>query len=45
MQIKRMTANLYAEQIEDCVAFWVERLQFAKTIEVPGDDGLVFAAR
>lgn len=44
MQIKRMTANLYADRIEDCVDFWVKRLEFAKTVEVPGDGGLVFAA-
>lgn len=44
MQIKRMTANLLADRIEDCVDFWVDRLQFEKTAEVPGDGGLVFAA-
>ncbi|HWF08913.1 MAG TPA: VOC family protein [Bryobacteraceae bacterium] len=44
MEIKRLTANLYADRIEDCVAFWVDRLQFEKTVEVPGEGGLVFAA-
>ncbi|HEX4278109.1 MAG TPA: VOC family protein [Bryobacteraceae bacterium] len=44
MHIKKLTANLYADRIESCVAFWVDRLQFEKTVEVPGDDGLVFAA-
>lgn len=44
MQMKRMTSNLYADRIEDCVDFWVNRLHFEKTIAVPGDAGLVFAA-
>jgi uncharacterized glyoxalase superfamily protein PhnB len=44
MQIKKMTPNLYADRIEGCVDFWVSRLQFEKTIEVPGDGGLAFAA-
>ena len=44
MQIKKLTPNLYADKIEDCVAFWVNGLGFEKTVEVPGDGGLVFAA-
>jgi uncharacterized glyoxalase superfamily protein PhnB len=44
MNLKRITPNLYADKIEPCVAFWVDRLQFEKTVEVPGEEGLVFAA-
>jgi uncharacterized glyoxalase superfamily protein PhnB len=43
--VKRMTPNLYAEDVEACVRFWVDRLHFEKTAEVPDDNGkLAFAA-
>lgn len=42
MHVKRITAVLYVEQIEPCVQFWVERLGFEKTAEVPDGDRLGF---
>jgi uncharacterized glyoxalase superfamily protein PhnB len=45
MEIKKMTPNLYTDDVEACVRFWVDRLHFEKTMEVPGDGGsLAFAA-
>jgi uncharacterized glyoxalase superfamily protein PhnB len=35
---------LFADEIEPCVKFWVERLGFQKTIEVPDGNKLAFAA-
>lgn len=42
MIVKRITAVLYVDQIEPCVQFWVERLGFEKTAEVPDGDRLGF---
>jgi len=43
--VKRMTPNLYTDDVEACVRFWVDRLHFEKTMEVPEDGGkLAFAA-
>lgn len=39
MKVKRMTPNLYTDDVEACVKFWVDRLHFEKTMEVP-DGGL-----
>lgn len=45
MEIKKMTPNLYTDDVEACVRFWVDRLHFEKTMDVPGDGGaLAFAA-
>jgi uncharacterized glyoxalase superfamily protein PhnB len=44
MTIKRLTPNLYTDDVEACVDFWVERMQFEKTAAVPDGDRLVFAA-
>ena len=44
MTIKRLTPNLYTADVGACVQFWVERLGFEKTVEVPGEEGLAFAA-
>lgn len=44
ISIKKLTANLYTHDVRGCVAFWVDRLQFEKTIEVPDGDNLAFAA-
>lgn len=45
MKIKRLTPNLYVDNVADCAKFWVERLGFQKTTEVPEDGGrLAFAA-
>jgi uncharacterized glyoxalase superfamily protein PhnB len=42
MSVKKITAVLLAEEVEPCVQFWVERLGFEKTAEVPdGDSGKV----
>jgi len=40
--VKRITPVLYVKEIEPCVTFWVERLGFQKTIEVPDGDRLGF---
>lgn len=42
MNVKRITAVLYVDQIEPCARFWVERLGFEKTAEVPDGDRLGF---
>jgi|SRR5579864_2030066 len=42
MAIKKVTAVLLADRIEPSIEFWT-RLGFMKTVEVPGDGGLVFA--
>ncbi len=42
--IKKMTSNLYTGDVKACVRFWVDRLHFEKTIEVPEGDNLAFAA-
>jgi ribose 5-phosphate isomerase A len=38
----KMTAVLMTEAIEDCLPFWVSRMGFAKTVEVPEGDRLGF---
>lgn len=42
VNIKRVTPVLYVEEIEPCVKFWVERLGFEKTVEVPDGQRLGF---
>jgi uncharacterized glyoxalase superfamily protein PhnB len=42
MNVKRITPVLYVKEIEPCVTFWVERLGFHKTAEVPDGDRLGF---
>lgn len=45
LTVKKMTPNLYTDNVAACVKFWVDRLHFEKTMEVPGDGGnLAFAA-
>jgi uncharacterized glyoxalase superfamily protein PhnB len=45
LTVKKMTPNLYTDDVAACVSFWVDRLHFEKTMEVPGDGGtLAFAA-
>ena len=41
--MKSITANLIVESIETCLAFYVDRLGFAKTVEVPHGGVLGFA--
>jgi uncharacterized glyoxalase superfamily protein PhnB len=42
MSVKKITAVLLADRIEPCIEFW-GKLGFEKTMDVPGDGGLVFA--
>lgn len=42
MNVKRITPVLYVKEIEPCIPFWVERLGFTKTAEVPDGDRLGF---
>ena len=44
MTIRKMTPNLYTDDVQACVKFWVDRLHFEKTMEVPEGSGLAFAA-
>ena len=43
MTITRLTPNLYTDNVAACVKFWVDRLHFEKTAEVPEPGGLAFA--
>jgi uncharacterized glyoxalase superfamily protein PhnB len=43
MTMKRITPVLFVEDVEPCVRFWVERLGFQKTAEVPEGNKLAFA--
>src|SRR5258706_14903892 len=43
--LRALAPVLIVDAVEPCVAFWSERLDFAKENEVPGPDGkLVFAS-
>src|SRR5437899_5598847 len=42
MNVKRITPVLLVQEIEPIVPFWVDRLGFAKTIEVPEGNRLGF---
>ena len=42
MKVKKITPVLFAQEIEPCVKFWVERFGFDKTAEVPDGDRLGF---
>ena len=43
MTVKKITSLLFAEEIEPCLKFWMERLGFEKTIDVPEGNKLAFA--
>ena len=43
MNVKRITPVLFVPEVEPCVKFWVARLGFQKTAEVPEGDKLAFA--
>jgi uncharacterized glyoxalase superfamily protein PhnB len=43
MTVKKMTSILFVPEVEPCVAFWMNRLGFEKTAEVPNGDKLAFA--
>lgn len=40
--MKKLTPVLLVDSIEPCLPFWTERLKFAKTVDVPGENGLEF---
>jgi uncharacterized glyoxalase superfamily protein PhnB len=44
LEVKRITPVLFVKKIEDVLHFWVERLGFAKTIEVPDGGRLGFVS-
>jgi catechol 2,3-dioxygenase-like lactoylglutathione lyase family enzyme len=44
MTIKKMTPNLYTDDVAACANFWVDRMQFTKTVEVPEGNNLAFVA-
>ena len=41
--MKKLTPNLIVDSVEDGLLFWVDRLGFEKTVEVPHDDRIGFA--
>jgi uncharacterized glyoxalase superfamily protein PhnB len=43
MTVKKITPILFAEEIEPCLKFWMERLGFEKTVDVPEGNKLAFA--
>jgi uncharacterized glyoxalase superfamily protein PhnB len=43
MSVSKITPILFAEEIEPCLKFWVERLGFEKTLDVPDGNKLGFA--
>jgi uncharacterized glyoxalase superfamily protein PhnB len=44
MNVKRITPVLLVQEIESVIPFWVDRLGFSKTIEVPEGSKLAFVA-
>jgi hypothetical protein len=44
MNVKRITAVLFVEEIETVLPFWVDKLGFTKTIEVPHGSKIGFVA-
>lgn len=43
--LKQLTPVLIVDAVEPCIRFWVDRLGFAVTNQVPGPDGkLIFAS-
>ena len=42
MKVNRLTPVLMVESIEPCLPFWVDRLGFSKTVEVPHGSALGF---
>jgi uncharacterized glyoxalase superfamily protein PhnB len=43
MSVNKITPILFAEEIEPCLKFWMERLGFEKTVDVPDGNKLGFA--
>jgi uncharacterized glyoxalase superfamily protein PhnB len=44
MTVKRITPVLFVKEIEPVLPFWVDKLGFTKTIEVPHENKLGFVA-
>ena len=44
MKVKKITPVLLVNEIEPVLPFWIDRLGFAKTIEVPNGNKLAFVA-
>ena len=42
-EMRKLSPLLTVEAVEPCLPFWVERLGFAKTVEVPDGSSLGFA--
>src|SRR5690606_17599748 len=42
LAMKKLTPVLYVEEIEPCLPFWIDRLGFEKTVEIPEGDRLGF---
>lgn len=42
--MKKLTPVIFVPRIEPCLSFWTDRLGFERTIEVPEEDHLGFAA-
>jgi len=42
MKVKKITPVLFAQEIEPCVRFWVDRFGFEKIAEVPDGDKIAF---
>ncbi len=42
MKVNKLTPVLIVETIEPCLSFWIDRLGFTKTVEVPDGDRLGF---
>jgi len=44
MSLRKMTPNLYTDDVRACARFWVDRLHFEQTMEVPEGDNLAFVS-
>jgi hypothetical protein len=42
MRVSKLTPVLIVDAIEPCLSFWIDRLGFTKTVEVPEGDRLGF---
>ena len=42
MNVRKITPLLFVEEIEPSLSFWVDRLGFTKSVEVPQGDRLAF---
>jgi uncharacterized glyoxalase superfamily protein PhnB len=41
-EVKKITPLLFAEELEPCIQFWIEKMGFQKTIEVPEGNKIGF---